>query len=177
MYKLLPFALIISFCGCTKPVSWKEYDIRKGDHYCGIHYGTLTSQVLRFEANFSSSCIYCGNTDINKLYGFSECDEYHHKNSARFGWRWDTTHISIWAYYYNSGVFHSKLLGYCGVNESRQYQIRILENYYQYSFSGSEVVVPRDHRCDLGLYYRLWPYFGGTQTAPHDMKIYIQDED
>jgi len=28
--------------------------------------------------------------------------------------------------------------------------------------------------CNVGYYYRLWPYFGGDETAPHDITIHMR---
>src|SRR5690606_17551586 len=70
------------------------YLIPKGSHYCNNNtLKAVRTAALRFEVTFDASAIYtstsaANQTDINKLYGVSDCGTLHHTNSARFGWRW-----------------------------------------------------------------------------------------
>ena len=86
------------------------YFIPQGAHYCIPNPLTFTSQsVLSFKAVFDSSCIYTttdplNQYDINKLYGFSDCNDQHLTNSVRIGWRWSNDSLRIFSFVHNQGV-------------------------------------------------------------------------
>ena len=107
--------------------------------------------------------------------GFSECNDQHQTNSARFGWRWLDGALEIHTYVYNEGVRTSVMLGSVELGEEYTYSIELRRNDYVFKVDGMDaVVVPRTNRCNRGLYYLLFPYFGGEEVAPHDMVIKIK---
>src|SRR4051812_6906494 len=85
------------------------YVIKKGAQYCKPNPLKFTSKSkITFTAVFDSSCIYQtvdpGNQDdINKLYGFSDCNDQHLENSARVGWRWSEGALRIFGFVHNNG--------------------------------------------------------------------------
>lgn len=112
--------------------------------------------------------------DINKLMGFSDCNALHHDNSARFGWRWLDGNLEIHAYVYNNGERHSEYIGRVELNISYRYELAIHGDYYVFNLEGAEpVFMERTSNCNKGFYYMLFPYFGGNETAPHEMLIKI----
>jgi hypothetical protein len=51
----------------------------------------------------------------------------------------------------------------------------VTDNSYMFQLNNQEpVYIERGTTCDKGLYYMLWPYFGGTIPAPHDVSIKVK---
>jgi hypothetical protein len=156
------------------------FNIKKGKHSSGFHFGLTFSKRVCFEAEFDSSCIYVlkGNDkyDINKLYGLST-SYHHHKNSCRFGWRCiNGKDIEILAYtYVNSARMDSEVLGTVKPNEKFYASIRIEKDKYVYNFNNEKIIeVDNTYGRKWWLKYRLYPYFGGNKVSPKDMKIKIK---
>lgn len=135
---------------------------------------------------FDESCRYdLGNDDqfdTNKLVGIGYL-WHHHKDSARFGWRYWTERgqIEISAYCYVNGRRVIKHVGFCEIGKPYQLDLKVSpENYYfacdeiggNKYYTESEVMVTHHH--SKRLQYRLGPFFGGTSLAPHEMKIEIK---
>ena len=91
-----------------------NYVIPAGAHYAiPTSFDSTSKSQLIFTALFDSSCIYTtvsreNQNDINKLYGFSDCDSPHLVNSARIGWRWSDDSLRLFGYVHNNGVILSK---------------------------------------------------------------------
>ncbi len=178
---LLLLVLCLLACGKVELDNHKVYTIKKGEHSSGNNFKGQTSEVLKFEAKFDETAKYktvlaSNQYDINKLYGFSDCNQQHHNNSARFGWRWFKDKLEIHAYVYNGGVRSSKLIKSVGIGETHNYELSIQSNdYYRFKVDGTVVDLDRDDNCEIGVYYKLYPYFGGDETAPHDITITIKE--
>lgn len=184
MYKYLTNILITLtlLTGCEP--EWQEpyqnYIIKQGEHYSTYKQSSLLSESLNFAVRFDSSAVYTSPTienqhDINKLLGFSDCNSLHHQNSARFGWRWLEGQLEIHAYCYVNGLRMSEYIGTVQIGAEVLYSLQITDNEYIFSMSGHQSIsMPRGNICDQGLYYTLWPYFGGDETAPHDITIQIK---
>lgn len=141
---------------------------------------TLFTWLVKFD----ESCRYdLGNDDqgdTNKLCGVGYLP-HHHKNSARFGWRYDTKlqQIELLAYCYVDGrrVIHN----ICFIDLGKEYRIKlqVLGNCYYFDvYEPGSInalgVVFIDHYHSRKLKYRLGCYFGGDKVAPHEMKIQIE---
>jgi len=156
------------------------YTIAEGQHSCDKStFVTENFDTLEFKAKFDSSAIYKtiisnNQADINKLYGLSDCGSLHQVNSARFGWRWYNNHLEIWAYTYNDSVRDYKLVGTVSFNEFNTYKIIFTEAKYIFLLNEKRIEMPR-HCSATAKGYRLYPYFGGDETAPHAIKIWISD--
>lgn len=132
---------------------------------------------------FDESCRYdLGNDDqfdTNKLVGIGYL-WHHHKDSARFGWRYWTERkeIELSAYCYVNGRRVIQHVGFCQIG--KQYKIHLTVSKQTYFFGiddcDSKAIwhteVPKYHQKKLK--YGLWPYFGGNQVAPHTMKIELK---
>jgi hypothetical protein len=140
---------------------------------------SLITDEVNFVAIFDESAIYTSvidenQYDVNKLLGFSDCSSQHHEHSARFGWRWLDDDLEILAYCYVSGERIVEYVGSVELNQESTYQIRLENDSYVFQLDHyPEVVIQRDKPCDKGFYYMLWPYFGGDETAPHNIEIQI----
>jgi hypothetical protein len=132
------------------------------------------------DVQFTETCRYdLGNTDqydINKLIGIGYLPG-HHKDSARFGWRYwaDRNQIELWAYCYVNGQREIKQICFCEIGKIYRIQLRLLRGAYFFiclAENFNETVdVPFTHSKKLG--YRLGTYFGGNQKAPHEIKIQL----
>ena len=166
-----------------------EYRIKEGQHNSvrvgglpGDKIGTMKSEVMNFTARFNETVRYdLGNKnqeDINKLMGFSDCNSLHHDNSVRFGWRYNATTdvVEIFSYAYVNGVVGYNHLTDVAINETAHYQITMTDDAFVLRVNGDlNFEVSRGASCDKGLYYKLFPYFGGNETAPHDISIFIKE--
>lgn len=158
-----------------------EYKIQKGNHYAeGSTFKQIHHTELRFEVVFDSSAIYENiksenQYDINKLYGFSDCNTAHHENSARFGWRWNGNSIEIHAYWYNDSTRYHQFLDTVSKENPYELAIQILPQQYGFEIKNRTRFVPRHCNSATMEGYRLYPYFGGDEAAPHDIRIRIKD--
>lgn len=141
---------------------------------------TSFSWVVKFD----ESCRYnLGNEDqmdVNKLVGVGYL-WHHHKNSARFGWRYDieTNRIILSAYCYVYGRRVIQHICFCEIE--KEYMLMLnptslsyhLHAYERYS-STCLGIATIGHSHGKKLQYRLGPYFGGNQVSPHTIKIELK---
>jgi hypothetical protein len=135
---------------------------------------------LKFIARFDSSAIYQAAApenqyDINKLYGFSDNDAPHQNFSARFGWRWSDGALRLFAYTYNNGVRHEQELGTLAIGGEANCSIKLQPEVYVFTFNGKSVSMPRQSTTVTAKGYQLYPYFGGDEPAPHNIRILIRE--
>lgn len=166
----------------TSPVT-TVYRIKAGDHssdHSKLSYTAKTT--LSFTVTFDSSAIYTSKTaenqyDINKLYGFSDCGQQHNTASARFGWNWRDNALHIHAYCYRNGERIAEELGTVPLNQPVDYQVSIVGGNYVFTFQGKETVIARGcTTVQSNKRYRLYPYFGGDEVAPHPITISITEK-
>lgn len=187
MKRLLLYSCLI-LLGCQKeldpvpPPGPVEYLIR-GGHQFAEHNPVVPFEkhLLKFTVRFDSSAIYTtalpeNQLDINKLYGFSDNNMQHHEFSARFGWRWSSGRLSLHAYVYNNGIRETKEIDKIEIGKEYRCSIQAKTGEYVFKLNGTHVVMPRAATTVKAKGYQLYPYFGGDETAPHDIRIYIKDE-
>jgi hypothetical protein len=174
------FLTLIIFILQFQSIRAHVYTIKSGKHYAqGINASLFINDQLNLEVKFDESAeYYLGNSnqnDINKLFGFSDCSSHHHKNSARFGWRWNdqSKNLEILAYVYSHGKRSSQFIDIVPLNEKIQYSIRILQNQYEFNLNNKKITMPRGCNDKKALGYRLYPFFGGDEVAPHEIKIEV----
>ncbi|HYD91638.1 MAG TPA: hypothetical protein VEA37_09155, partial [Flavobacterium sp.] len=162
--------------------AYHEYIIPKGAHYAaGNNFRILETRSLHFKARFDSSCIYTTTlpenaSDINKLYGFSDCGSDHQENSARFGWLWNRRAIELYAYCYGEGRRTSKLLGTVDIGQEVELSLVAGQGKYVFTVNGKrDDSMKRSCSNEKDAAYQLFPYFGGDEVAPHDVRVYIKD--
>lgn len=158
-----------------------EFVIPKGQHYAvredSIVWLNITA--LNFDVIFDSSAIYKTNNianqgDINKLYGFADND-HHQTNSARLGWRWYNNQLQLHAYVYKFKKRSSKFLKAIPFNQPVSCSIAIKGGTYIFVADEDTVALSRGPQQATAAGYKLFPYFGGDETAPHDIKIKIKE--
>lgn len=192
---VLAVMLVFALTSCKKTVQsvkdrigtnvpanqYVEHNILTGTHYSDKNaYKPVNMAEMKFIVKFDNSAMYQtvdpGNQgDINKLYGFSDNNQDHHVNSARIGWRWYNNQLQLFAYVYNNSVHSDKLITTVPLNQDVNASIKVVGNIYEFNVNGSIVTMPRASATTLGVGYWLYPYFGGDEIAPHNIKILIKD--
>lgn len=166
--------------GGEEPGDVIRYTIPSGRHNADqSSFKTMNISHLRFEAMFDSSAIYStvdrdNQADINKLYGMADCNSPHHVNSARFGWRWFDERLEIWAYAYVRSERKYKFIDTVEINKKYKYEIAFTDSAYVFSVNNTSITLARSCSNMAGG-YKLYPYFGGDEPAPHDITIHIGD--
>jgi hypothetical protein len=187
---VLFICLALNACKCNKATTtqpaipgYTQYVIPKGSHYAAENtYRPLRLRKLTFSAIFDSSCIYNAQAkenagDISKLYGFSDCNTAHHENSARFGWRWYDESLQIFAYCYANGKRQWKLLGDIPIGTPVAMSISVEQDQYVFEMNGKTGRLSRNCSAEYAEGYKLYPYFGGDEAAPHEIRIWIKELD
>lgn len=160
---------------------YKMWLIKQGNHYSEANgYAKFSGSIIQFRTIFDSTAIYttqnsANQADINKLYGASDAGTHHHENSARFGWRWKNNAVEIHAYYYVNKERKSVYLGNAAIGKENYYSIAVEGNNYVFQFNDKKTRVERYSNAPAFDGYMLYPYFGGDETAPHDIKIHISN--
>ena len=165
---------------------FKNYTIFKGQNYAdgydSSHIVLIKTDDLKFVAKFDSSAIYStffssNQIDVNKLYGFSDNNSDHHKFSARIGWAWYNNTLNLFGYTYNNGERSILNLGVfsIGANLNCRIQTDSATKSYLFTVNGKTKSMPRAATTKVGSGYRLYPYFGGDEPAPHTVTIQISE--
>ena len=190
IFQLTVWACVASFLitGCNKsgvePEQAKEsfvrYTIPMGAHYSPNNgYKAVDTDEMKFQVRFDSSAIYTtvdpvNQYDINKLYGFSDNGAVHHQFSARFGWRWSDQALRLFAYVYNEGSVISRELSTVRIGDLVNCSIRVSGAAYIFTVDGQTTALPRASTPARASGYQLYPYFGGDESSPHEINIWIK---
>lgn len=146
--------------------------------------------TLSFEANFHSNTKYTsaelgGHSQVNKLFGFSDCSSINTQNSARFGWLFDenTNQMKVYSFRHVNGEMQYDVNHPMAIVELDQvyfYQIEIKNDHYVFTIkdhqNGNLIATEEGARGCTGdghIKMTAIPYFGGTKPAPHEMEIDI----
>jgi hypothetical protein len=186
---ILSLALFMSSCNLlpeptetsiTPEPETVTYVISKGEQSSsGSSFKKVNTQKVKFEVTFDNSAIYsttdpANQSDINKLYGLSDCGNHHHTNSARFGWRWYNNQLEIHAYSYIAASRHTEYITSIPLNKPAICELTLSNGKYIFNVNGKQVTLPRGCGGKMDA-YKLYPYFGGDEVAPHDIKISIKE--
>lgn len=157
------------------------YTIKKGKHRAWpLRLGLFFKRsAIRRTVMFGEGCAYwlegLDMLDTNKLFGLAFLPEGVHKESARFGWRYDNAKsIVLSAYCYVNNERIIKEL--CKVPLYKKITCALYIQKGNYVFDvlidgkpTANELVPKFH--DRAWAYRLGVYFGGNKTAPQQIKI------
>lgn len=189
---------LLLYTGCTKTLEalpnedflsktnteqqvFKKYTIKAGAHSSlETTYKPIETAAMNFAVKFDSSAIYLSKNaenqeDINKLYGFSDNGTDHHKFSARIGWGWSRQALRLYAYVYNNGTRTDKEITTIPLGQEIVCNIKATATHYIFSVGNVTEQLPRMSTSPLAKGYQLYPYFGGDETAPHEVRIWIRD--
>jgi hypothetical protein len=168
----------------TPPVplnQWVEHTIAKGTHNSNKNsFRAVNTTEMRFVVKFDNSAIYQtvdtnNQRDINKLYGFSDNNQEHHTNSARIGWRWYQNELQLFAYIYNNTVQSDKFITAVPLNQEINGNIKAEGSLYTFKVNNVVVTMPRASTTAGAVGYQLYPYFGGDEPSPQEIKIQVKD--
>jgi hypothetical protein len=165
----------------TSSTQFIKYTISAGQQYCDQNIYKQTSyNELKFIVKFDSTAIYQtaasnNQLDINKLYGFSDNSDQHHNFSARFGWRWSNGALRLFGYIYNNGEMSYEELGAINIGIEYTCSIKVTAVSYIFSLNEGSKIMPRGSTTITAVGYKLYPYFGGNEAAPHDIHIWIKE--
>jgi hypothetical protein len=193
MKYFLAIALIIILASCKKETpatknatpsatadSYIKYSIFKDAHYCDkTVIKTFTGTGMKLKVKFDSSAIYNNldpenQYDINKLAGFTEGID-NHVNSARIGWSWNDNALRLYAYSYADAIRSSQEICTVAIGQELFVTISVTENEYVFKINDKTVSLLRTvHTASVSGYWQ-YPYFGGDETAPHDIFIYMEE--
>lgn len=155
------------------------YIIRKNRHRAGWFFKLTWKNKISGKIKFLGDVSYFVDKqkDSNKIVGLSD-NWYHHKDSARLGYRYDPTRkeIEIMTISYKKGIRFINHLCYCKDNEDYAYEIIINKKSYIYRFGTDISIVPRLSKWRLPRLV-LHPYFGGTQKATKNIYIKLEIND
>jgi hypothetical protein len=191
---LCAVCLLFAFSSCQKTIAalkdrvgntptnvYIDHFIAKGEHSSNQNgYKPVSSSQLNFVVKFDNSAIYQTDNasdqgDINKLYGFADNNEAHHINSARIGWRWYNNELQLFAYVYNNTVESNKFITAVPIGQEINCSIQVSGSNYVFTVNNNQVIMPRTATTLQAEGYLLYPYFGGNETAPHDIHILIKE--
>jgi hypothetical protein len=178
--KLHIWYIILALFGCKKidTNGYQIFTIKRGKHRSGYRYKSNCNNHIEFKVKFDESAIYktldpANQADVNKLYGVSDCGKNHMDYSIRFGWRYYQDKLQILWFKHEAGKFSFDVITNIEINKVYNCTIDIFSDEYIISVSGLTTIVPRSCIKTNNRYY-LYPYFGGDETAPHDINIKIK---
>lgn len=185
--------IFVVFSSCSKRIEtlgikttttqdeFVKYTIDKGQHSSDKNgYVQVQYEQLRFVVKFDSSAIYrtvasSNQVDINKLFGFSDNNANHHQFSARFGWRWSNNALRLFAYVYNNGQMSFKEIGTIPIGAEVVCSIKVTEGQYVFTMGDKVETMTRASATGKAIGYKLYPYFGGDEVAPHQINIWLKE--
>jgi len=158
------------------------YTIKKGRHRSGLKIGLYwNKKCIAYKVMFDNSCKYHINgedqQDINKLFGVGYLPT-HHKDSARFGWRYneDVNKVELFAYCYVNGKRQIKQIVTIPLNRWFDAEIKVYSDHYFFTITYNGIqyrdIIKKTHSKKIG--YRLNPFFGGNNPAPKTINIEIK---
>jgi hypothetical protein len=165
----------------------KNFDtflIERGWHFANNdsnRFEIVDTNIIRFQVRFDSSAIYktvlpSNQTDVNKLYGFSDNAKHHHHFSARIGWAYFDNALRLFGYVYNDSLRTITPITTVAINTTLQCSIATTANSYIFMVNNTQLIMPRTATTPRALGYKLFPYFGGDEPAPQRVKILIKEE-
>jgi hypothetical protein len=200
---ILTIVLSFFFVACSKEGSSEvnekpEFGFIQYTVPTGEHYSTDSNKIvvvsgiteLKFKFRFDSTAIYTttdpiNQDDNNKLYGFADGVSFttvytivpHHINSARIGWHWNVKKKALYvsAVYYNDSAQLFRDLQTVTIGKTYTAGIKILQGGYEYTINDKIDTVPRTCKFSSIVGYKLFPFFGGTEAAPHEVHVFVKE--
>ena len=160
--------------------------IKKGTHAPFRFPKIIPGMYHRYDYDiiFTKSCRYNlqneDQLDVNKLFGIGYFPS-HHKNSVRFGWRYDLNKekIEILSYYYKDKKRSFDHLCFVDIGDLYSFSLTITDKYHELIVASKYPTnYPEYYKVEIpvipkSIGYLLRPYFGGNQKAPQDITIKI----
>ncbi|MBI3270184.1 MAG: hypothetical protein HYZ53_14335 [Planctomycetes bacterium] len=169
----------------------KTFLIKQGGHgdsdLLGLKHLQIRTRVDRkvtFKALFTSNVPYLTQAPSNqgdwcKLMGITT--NQIHRNSIRLGWRWvpADAKVELGFYGYIKGTRISQEIAKVPLNAWANVELRMWNDGLSVKVNGVPVVRNQSLGLSKLLPTMVWvletAYFGGDETAPHDMNIQVKD--
>lgn len=158
------------------------YTINQGNHYHTLAFiPTITFEnTISYECTLTDSCLYTlsgvNAYDWNKLIGLSTTYNQH-QNSARIGWRTDSTgkQFELLPYVYVAGKrLNLDILTPQLVQPNEPFSVAVTDTEFSYEIKINEKEYEYSKQPDSPIFnWVLKPYFGGQATAPHKMQVIL----
>lgn len=150
--------------------------IKKNTHRSGLNFDFVRkNRGLVYDVTFTESCKYNTwreDTSVHKIFGIGFLP-YHRWRSIRFGWTYHGGDlVLVHSYIYDNGRRTIEPMVWVPIGSSTSMSI-IPGPDGGYTMRAAHVVKHIDIRPKWG--YKLWPYFGGQNVAPHDIKINLEN--
>ena len=181
----LQVLILLLLVSCELKVGYRQnyFRVEQGEHkFKPLRIVQPSKRRLSWNTMFRDNCWYDAEQfpaydrlDLNKLYGITTASI--HKNSARFAWRAEKDSIiAVYAYWYINGKRDILKLGETNTSRFDYYRVRVKDNKYVFQFNDIYHTVEGVDKTYWLNSYRSYPYFGGTQPAPHFMEIIINEQ-
>lgn len=151
--------------------------IRKGKHRSTFSWRPFFKKKVSFFFMFTNSCMYEleeSQDALNKLVGFSDGGFDHHFNSFRIAWRFNNGIIELFSYVYRNGERDFFKIHEVEIGEPTEISVEVRDDIYRIVVNNYKVFYAKRGYISSRYKHMLWPYFGGTQVAPHDVKIKLR---
>lgn len=179
MKKYILILLCLLSCRKIDDNGFRIYTIKSGNHKSRSSFKTTKTNNLQFQVIFDSTAIYetsdpVNQWDVNKLYGTSDCGDRHQESSIRIGWRWLNDSLEL-HWFRHDQDFEFQKIKCVELNQIIDCSIQFNNSEYIINIDDISVTIDRPCSRSSNRKYYLWPYFGGDETAPHDIKIRIKN--
>lgn len=182
--QIILIAFILLSC-TAKDKGFKRYEVKQGEHKFKPNLVSFENREINFKFRLDASCLYDlkdveEQTFVSKITGLSDCNSLHSKNAIYLGWQpifneigYHTGNFNIYAYWRIEGVFYFEKLLTTSPDSDVIARLRITDKFYKWNVNGKLFDIERKKKCNNGIHYRIQPYFGGKQKAPHNMIMYL----
>ena len=145
--------------------------IRKGCHAC-LHGFRFKKKHIKFDFFVDDSWYYEPvNQGVNKILGLSN-GIFHMKHSIRLGWMCEDGEIVLYAYAHVGKTDNHIAKKICMVEKGwHSCKIWIHGSFYHIQVDGVGTTVT--DKFNSKIHYLLYPFFGGRDNAPHDVRFLI----
>jgi hypothetical protein len=175
------FRPLVFLFDMSRNEKYKRYIIKRGKHRsCFKFKPVIIDEAMSFTVRFNYTAQYktidpINQWDINKLWGFSEYLFNNHRNSARVGWNWRDGQLYLRPYSYCNGKTQIDPPEIpIEIDKDIECLIIVLEDQYVFYLDKERVSMPRTKGPKSFVGVQLYPYFGGTETAPHTISVSIK---
>ena len=146
--------------------------IRKGCHAC-LHGFRFQKRYITFDFCVDDSWYYEPvNQGVNKILGLSN-GLLHMKHSIRLGGMGEDGEIILYAYAHTGKTDEHVAKKICRVTKGwHSCGIWIHKAFYQVQVDDTCITIP--DKFYSRIHYLLYPFFGGRDKAPHNIKIQIK---
>jgi hypothetical protein len=163
------FLTLLIFASCSKTEDGeKKFTINANKHNCNHSLYDAVDNRLSFSFYVDESWYYPAELDLgwSKLIGISNALD-HQQSSVRIGWRCTDGLILTSLYCYVNGERKIKPLD--TISTGWNYgSVEVATNAFYATVNDKTDSFNKTEQGDMHL---LYPYFGGTMKAPHDMKF------